>query len=153
MMSNGESKLIDVASGDAAADTEVRVHEEPHYALARNDVVPPTNSRSTFSSSITARTTLGSRPLQQWLLDDANSLRRAALQQFAQFNFVRHQFMTNPEHADCMLDDARNLAFDPVWIVLVESATGRGSSKDGKRTWDIARLVHEQINTKQYVLL
>eukprot|EP00972_Heterocapsa_arctica_P029549 4353982-Heterocapsa_arctica.AAC.1 len=52
-----------------------------------------------------------------------------------------------------MLDDARNQLHDPVWIVLVEPTTGRGSSKDGHRVWDIARLVYEQINHEQYVLL
>eukprot|EP00972_Heterocapsa_arctica_P072340 10685452-Heterocapsa_arctica.AAC.1 len=52
-----------------------------------------------------------------------------------------------------MLDDVRNRAPDLVWVVLVGQATGRGSSKDGKGVWDIAKLVHEQINNKQYVLL
>eukprot|EP00972_Heterocapsa_arctica_P054593 8042317-Heterocapsa_arctica.AAC.1 len=75
-MSNGESKLIGVASGDATADTEVRV-DESHTALGLgHDAAPTSNSRSTLTSSPAGRTVMDSLPLQLWLLDDANSLRQ-----------------------------------------------------------------------------
>jgi hypothetical protein len=63
------------------------------------------------------------------------------------------KFMTNTKHANRMLDDIRNRAPDLFWVVLVGLATGSGSPKDSNCMWDIAKLVHEQINNKRYVLL
>eukprot|EP00972_Heterocapsa_arctica_P065859 9719884-Heterocapsa_arctica.AAC.1 len=41
----------------------------------------------------------------------------------------------------------------PHVVCSVGPATGRGSSNDGERMWNIAKLVHEQINNKRHVLL
>ena len=107
-MSNGVSKLIGVASGDASADTEVRVGGSHTAPGLGNDAAPPTNSRSTFSSSSYTPTQTWSRALYVFArLDDANSLRQVALQEFNQFSFVMTlKFMTNTKQSDRMLDDS-----------------------------------------------